>query len=180
MRAAGASFILALALSACGRGSREQDEDVSQQSAETPVEAVFRYGPVKLGRTRAELRRVLGAADSVVTTPVVNRHDPAVTDSVLVVHYPQLAIELYRASYDGRELLAGVRIADDRYLRPESPLRLGMTENEVRLLLGEPTSAGDGVLRYACTSCNAAGYDVLELQLADGLLQLITLRYWID
>jgi hypothetical protein len=179
-RAAGASFILLLVLAACGRGSREEAEAVSQQSAETPVEAFFRYGPVNLGSTRGELRGRLGEPDSVGVATVSNRHDPSLTDSVFTLHYPGLSAEIYRASYDGRELLAAVVIADDRHLRPESPLRIGVTEEEVRLLLGAPSGGPADALRYPCTSCDAAGYDVLELRLADGQLQRITLRYWID
>jgi hypothetical protein len=55
-----------------------------------------------------------------------------------------------------------------------------MSDAEVKLLLGEPGQAAEGVLHYACTSCNAAGYDSLELRLSNGQLRRITLRFWID
>lgn len=177
-RPAGAAFILLL-LGACGHGSQPQDE-VAQQSAETPVEAFFRYGPIALGSTRAALRKAIGDPDSVRARSVPNPHDAAVTDSVLTLYYPGLSAQFYRAGYDGRELLSSLTISDDRYLRPESPLRLGMAADEVRLVLGEPSRSDGGLLDYACTTCDAAGYDVLELRLARDQLQRITLRYWID
>jgi len=180
MRPTGAWFILLLGAAACGRSAGADQDDPARRSAETPVEAFFRYGPVALGASRVELAQVLGEPDSVEARPVTNLHDPAVTDSVVTLHYPGLVAEIYRASYDGRELLSALSISDARYLRPESPLEVGMDEHEVRLLLGEPASADGEVLDYPCTSCDAAGYDVLELRLGDGQLRQITLRYWID
>lgn len=177
---AGAACILLLALVACGRGAQEEADDVARQSAETPVEACFRFGPVALGGTRAELSRALGGPDSVRGRVVPNRHDGAISDSLLTVYYPGLSVEFFRAGFDGRELLSALVIVDDRYLRPESPLRLGMEEDEVRLVLGEPGGSAGGTLSYRCTTCNAAGYDVLELRLADGQLRQLALRYWID
>lgn len=166
-------------LAGCSRGSRDE-EAVSEQSAATPVEAFFRYGPVKLGVTRAELRRQLGEPDSVRATAVANRHDPSVIDSVVTLHYPGLSAEIYRAMFDGRELLSQLVITDDRHLRAESPLRLGMSPDEVQLLLGAPSGGAGDTLRYTCNSCDAAGNDVLELQLPGRELRRIALRYWID
>jgi hypothetical protein len=171
-------FVLLLA--ACRGGGDEVPEDVSQQSAETPVEAFFRYGPVAYGGDRAELQRTLGSPDSVTAASVANRHDASVTDSVFTLHYPGITIGIYRASYDGRELLESVAITDDRHLRPESPLRLGLAEDEIRLLLGEPDAVAEGTLQYSCSTCDAAGHDLLELELGRSGLRRITLEYWLD
>lgn len=178
-RSAGVLLLLLLA-SACGRGGEGAGGDGDEQSADTPVEAVFRYGPVPIGQTLAEIRNALGPPDSAAVRAVTNRHDGSVTDSVFTVHYAGLSAEVYRATFDGKELLSSVVITSDDRLRADSPLRLGMSEDELRLLLGEPTAAAGGVLSYACTSCNAAGYDFLELLLARGQLRRITLRYWIN
>ena len=179
-RITGAWCILLVGTMACGRGSNAAEEDPANQVAETPVEAFFRYGPIPLGSSRSSLSEALGTPDSVAISTVSNRHDSAVTDSLFTVSYPGLSANIYRASYDGRELLSAVSISADRYLRPESPLRLGMDEAEIGLLLGEPAATSGGVLTYPCTSCDAAGYDVLELRLGGGQLRQITLRYWID
>ena len=179
-RPLGALCILLAAAAPWGCGSRDQADDPALQAAETPVEAFFRFGPVALGATRAELRASLGEPDSVTARALANRHDPSLTDSVLTLHYPGLRAAFYLAGYDGKELVAEVVIADDRYLRPDSPLRIGMPAEDVRLLLGEPTSNAAGVLGYACGSCDAAGYDRLELRLEDEGLRQITLAYWID
>jgi hypothetical protein len=178
-RAVGALLILLLPLATCRRGTGDE-EAVSEQSAATPVEAFFRYGPVKLGATRAELRRQLGEPDSVRASAVANRHDPSLVDSVLTLHYPGLTAGIYRAMFDGRELLTELVITDDRHLRPESPLRMGMSPAEVQLVLGAPSGGAGDTLRYTCTSCDAAGNDVLELLLPGDELRRIALHYWID
>jgi len=179
VRPVGVLFWL-LALAACGGDGGRAAEDVAQQSAETPVEAFFRFGPVAYGETRAELAQRLGTPDSITIDTVPNKHDASVTDSVFTLHYAGIAFEVYRATYDGRELLAAVTVTDDRHLRPESPLRLGLPESEVRLLLGEPDAATEDGLSYHCSTCDAAGYDQLELQLGRSGLRRITLHYWLD
>lgn len=169
-----------LASAACTRDRAGADPDVSQQAAASGVEAFLRFGTADVGATRAELRARLGEPDSSTQSATANLHDPAVTDTIVTLHYPGLAAEIYVASFDGRELLAGLVISDDRHLRPESPLRIGMAADEIERALGEPDSATDAVLHYACTTCGVGGSDGLELHLARGALRRIAVHYWID
>lgn len=174
--------LLALTPTACLSDGRQAaaDSDVSLQAAATGVEAFFRYGPVELGGTRAALAERLGEPDSASVHAVTNPHDPAVTDSIVTVHYQGLSARIYRASFDGRELLASLTLSDDRHLRPESPLRMGMTAEEIRLALGQPAAAEDEDLFYHCDSCGFGGQDRLELRLDRGRLRRIVVQYWID
>lgn len=178
-RSTGALLILLL-LAGCNRGAQQAADGVSQQEADTPVEAFFRFGPVEMGRSRESVRRALGAADSTAASVVANRHDASVNDSVFTLHYGGLAVEIYRASYDGKELLTSLRITDNRFLRPESPLRIGMSRDDILLVLGDAEREEDGDLFYTCMSCGIAGYDALELRLEQGSLREILLQYWID
>lgn len=177
-RLPGALLILLVAVGGCRRP--EPEPDVSQQAAATPVEAFFRYGMVEIAATRAALAEALGTPDSTSFRTVTNAHDASVTDTIFTIHYPGLAVELYRATFDGRELIAAMHIADNRWLRPESPLQLGMTREQVRLALGEPERDEDGDLFYTCASCNLDGQDSLELLMERGTLQRIIVHYWLD
>jgi hypothetical protein len=173
--------LLALFAFGCSRSAHNPPaSDVEHQLAGTPVEAFFLYGPVELATSRAQLRERLGAPDSVLQRVLPNPHDPGVIDTVFTVHHPGLAVEIYRASFDGRELLASLSIADDRWLRAESPLRLGMSRDAIRLALGEPEHEEDGDLFFTCTTCTVGGQDGLELRMDGGRLSRIRVQYWID
>lgn len=169
-----------LACSACMRERAETDPDISGQAAESGVEAFLRFGIADIGTTRAELRARLGEPDSVRRGAVANLHDPAVMDSVVTLHYPGVSAEIYVASFDRRELLASLVLSDDRHLRGESPLRMGMPVDEILLALGEPVRRTDSLLSYECTTCGLGANDTLELHVAGGALRRIEVQYWID
>lgn len=147
---------------------------------ESGLAAFFDQAPVEVGRTRAELMSRLGVPDSVLAEAVSNRHDPSVTDSVFTLHFSGLAARIHRAGYDGKEILAGLEIADERFLSPASPVRLGAGEADVRAALGEPDSASAGLLRYNCEECLVAGHEAVAFVLEQGAVRRIDLRYWVD
>lgn len=178
-RFVGAFCILLLAL-APGCAREDASDDVSRQVAATGVEAFFRYGMQELGPARADFRRQLGAPDSVTTRPMPNPHDAAVVDTVFTLHYPDLEAEVYRASFDGRELLAALRISHERYLRPESPIRTGASVDELHVLLGPPDATEDGDLVYGCPACTLGGNDAVRLMIDQGVLRTIAVHYWLD
>lgn len=174
------ALLALLAVGCSPSAQRPPESDIQHQLAATPVEAFFLYGPVELGTSRAQLRERLGEPDSVSQRVLPNPHDPAVIDTVFTVHHPGLEVEIYRASFDGRELLAALAIGDDRWLRAESPLRLGMSPADIRLALGEPEHEEDGDLFFTCTTCTVGGQDGLELRVDGGRLSRIRVQYWID
>lgn len=169
-----------LACTACVQERADSDTDVSEQAAESGVEAFLRFGTVDIGTTRAELRARLGEPDSVRRSDVANLHDPEVLDSLVTLHYPGVSAEIYVASFDGRELLASLVISDDRHLRSESPLRIGMPVDEILLALGEPERRTEDLLFYECTTCGLGGNDTLVLHVGGGALRRIHVHYWID
>lgn len=177
-RLPGALCILLLALPGCARDGAS--EDVARQRAASGVEAFFRYGMVELGPGRDDLADQLGAPDSTAARPIGNTHDAALTDTVVTLHYPGLEAEVYRAGFDGRELLAALHITDERYLQPASPIRLGTSADELQIVLGVPDEVDAGDLVYRCATCSLAGGDVVRLLIDDGLLSAISVQYWLD
>ena len=177
-RSAGALCIVLLALWGCR--AEPGTDDAARQAAATGVEAFFRYGMVELGPTRSDFQRQLGAPDSAASQPLPNPHDASITDSVITLHYPGLVADVYRAGFDGRELLAALRITSDRYLRPESPLRIDTPADELQVLLGPADEDQEGDLVYRCASCTMGGNDAVRLLIDRGALREIAVHYWIE
>ncbi|HSJ15520.1 MAG TPA: hypothetical protein VK939_13945 [Longimicrobiales bacterium] len=174
---AGASCILLLWSAGC---ARDASDDASGQAAASGVEAFFRYGMVPLGPSRAEFRAQLGAPVRVAARARPNLHDASATDTVVTLYYPELEADILRSGFDGRELLAGLRIASDRYLLPESPLRLDAPLDELLLILGPADATEDGDLVYRCTTCSFGGNDELRLEIDGDALRTIVVHYWIE
>jgi hypothetical protein len=176
-----------LQLSGCdrliqARGTPDGAGAVVSESAapDSPLLHFFRTGPIEVGSTRAEITAQLGEPDSVVAVAVLNRHDPETTDSIFTLFYPGLAANVYRADYDGKELLAALAIEDDRYLQPHSPIHLGTSGAAVRAALGEPDESDQEFLLYICDECLVAGHESIRFLLAQGAVRRIELHYWID
>jgi hypothetical protein len=149
-------------------------------AAASGAETFFRYGLVQTGGTRAALQAKLGDPDSITARPVQNRHDSTQTDSVLVAHYPGLAVEIYRVTNGGRELTSSVRITDNRYIEASSPIRIGLTQDDIANVMGPPTERTGETLVYACPTCTELGNERIEVTLADGRIAAITIFYSID
>jgi len=182
MHSAGALLVVLSLLSGCRREAEPpaDSDDPANQVASSPVEAFFRYGPVDLGSSRASVRERLGEPDSVRARTLTNPHDAAVTDSIFTLHYPDLAVEIYRASYDGKEMLSELVIGSDKYLRPESPVHIGSSAEETRLALGEAERTEGAERVYTCTTCALSDHDVLRLEMGPAGVQRIRVHYWID
>jgi hypothetical protein len=149
-------------------------------AAQDGVAAFFEGGPMQPGGTRAELAAALGPPDSVHSRAVPNRHDATVTDSIVTLFHDGLVAEFHFAGYDGKEILAALQISDDRYLRPDSPVRLGEDEAAVRAALGEPDVADIDFLEYTCEGCLVAGHEAVVFVLERGAVRRIDLRCWVD
>jgi hypothetical protein len=163
---------------------RPQDADPPATPLHVPsdsgIDAFFARGPMEVGPSRAELVAQLGEPDSVSMRTVQNRHDPSVTDTIVKYYFGGLTAEIHVAGYDGKEILAALDIADDRYLRADSPVRLGDTGDAVRATLGEPDESGESYLEYHCEDCLAAGQETTRFVLTGGLVTRIEVRYWVD
>jgi hypothetical protein len=177
-----AAPLLALVVAACGGTRSEAEPESMWQPAVTDsgIALFFMAGPVDVGSTRAGLAAALGRPDSVAVTVMANRHDPAVTDSLFTLHYDGLVATVHRAGYDGRELLTGLTVLSDRYLQPDSPVRLGDSASAVRLALGEPDESDADTLIYLCDECLAAGYEAVRFHLVGDAVRRIEVHYWLD
>jgi hypothetical protein len=178
-----AAALLALVVAACGgtRSEPEPPEDMWPSSAtDSGIALFFMAGPVDVGSTRDGLAAALGQPDSVAMTVLANRHDPAVTDSVFTLHYDGLIATVHRAGYDGRELLTGLTVLSDRFLQPDTPVRLGASASAVRLALGEPDESDADALVYLCDECLAAGYEAVRFHLVGDVVRRIEVHYWLD
>ena len=68
--------------------------------------------------SREAFRAALGEPDSVRTETVPNRHDPAITDTVVALYYADLTAIIWKPGYEGaRDLLEHVEVRSNRYLR---------------------------------------------------------------
>ncbi|HSJ10212.1 MAG TPA: hypothetical protein VK928_09870 [Longimicrobiales bacterium] len=181
-------IILAAALLACsGTGDDDAPDDASHVLTPPPTAAGdsalagFIDNALELpGRTRAELAARLGEPDSTSARTVENRHDPSVTDSVLTLHYPGLVAEIYRAGYDGKEILASVEVSDAVHLRPMVDAGIGTSADAVRAALGEPATATATLLEYVCDECLVSGHETVRFTLEEGIVRRIHIQYWVD
>jgi hypothetical protein len=149
-------------------------------ASDSGIDAFFARGPVELPPSRDGLVAQLGEPDSVSVRTVQNRHDPSVTDTIATYWFAGLKAEIHVAGYDGKEILAALDIADDRYLRADSPVRLRDPAEAVRAALGEPDEAGETYLEYQCDDCLAAGQETTRFLLTGGVVTRIEVRYWVD
>jgi hypothetical protein len=178
------NLLLVLSLLLAAGCDRARDTEPPATPLHVPsdsgIDAFFAQGPIEVGPSRAELVAQLGEPDSVSVRTVQNRHDPSVTDTIATYYFAGLTAEIHVAGYDGKEILAALDIADDRYLRSDSPVRLRDTAEAVRAVLGEPDESGEAYLEYHCDDCLAAGQETTRFVLTGGLVTRIEVRYWVD
>jgi len=129
------------------------------------------------GLTRAQLIARLGEPDSVGSMPVPNRHDPAVTDSVVQLLYPGARYTYYVVSAGPGEILDEARISSKEHLRHARP-GIGSPESEVRAAFGAPTAARAGQLEYECRTCEVP--EPVTFVLGNGRVSEIRFDYYVD
>ncbi|CAN5715864.1 hypothetical protein BH23GEM9_BH23GEM9_35730 [soil metagenome] len=147
---------------------------------ESEVARFFRLGPPQTGSSRAAIMSTLGEPDSVESVTVANRHDPSVTDSIFTLHYDGISAVVYRAGYDGKEILVALDITDARHLQASAPVRIGTTSEDVVATLGEPSGSSAEHLEYTCEECLISGHETVRFLLHRGAVSRIEVRYWID
>jgi hypothetical protein len=175
--------LLVVALAGCearDRGHIEPEPAPLHVPADTGVAVFFERGPVETGTSRAEIASRLGEPDSVTVRTVSNRHDPAMTDSIITLYYAGLEAEVHIAGYDGKEMLAALAISSNRYLQESAVVRIGDDGAAIRAALGEPDDASDERLLYICDDCLAAGQEAVRFVMRNDAVARIELRYWVD
>jgi hypothetical protein len=147
---------------------------------ESQLADYLRVATPRLGSSRAEIAARLGEPDSIAGTTVANRHDPSVTDSIFTLYYVGLTAVVYKAGYDGKEILASLVITDPQHVPADAPLGIGATADEVRELLGEPDGTATDYLEFTCEECLIAGHETVRFVLRASTVARIELQYWID
>lgn len=158
----GAAFVLAALVAggtlACddggapGGGPPTADLPSTVDSAETPdpTPDLSRLLDHVHDRTPDGKLRVLDelpAPASRAVEAVENRHDPAVTDTVRILRWPGLTVEVYHATTSGREMIRSVEVTGEDY-RTGRGLRVGMSRSDVAGIVGSPVRTRDGGVVY--------------------------------
>lgn len=79
--------------------------------------------------------------------PVPNRHDPALTDTVVTFVHPGLELEVYRVTTSGKEILRSIEVTGEGYRTGEG-VGPGSTRARVTRALGEPDRVEGSRLVY--------------------------------
>lgn len=187
--------VLLIAAAACGRaqpsGSEgvDADPDViadgpaaandtarpSASTADTLSCAGLHVRILRIAPTRAAFLAEFGTPDSVTRSTEPNRHVPDAVDSLFIVFYPGLVMNI-RAPQHGRDMATGVTIQDNRYLAyPE----IGVTTSAARVtaILGEPTRRRDDLLIY---DCDTVVEQPVAFRIEDGRVASIDISYYVD
>jgi hypothetical protein len=124
--------------------------------------------------TRAALRAAFGEPDSVRGWTEPNRHIPDVVDSLFVVSYDGLRLEL-RKPPGGGDMADLAVVTDGRFLA-RAGLGPGAPAERIVSVLGEPRERGADALRYDCGDVSAP----VTFRLAGGTVRVVELDYYLD
>ena len=134
------------------------------------------YGVRVPKESRQEVIAVLGRPDSARSVAEANRHDPAVTDSLVVLYYPGLRLD-YRVS-GGKDLLEVTDVSDNRYLKYPM-IGVGASATNIIHALGPPWERTDSAYSYDCGRCIGADEPVI-FHLAAGRVTNVEYQFYVD
>ena len=154
----------------------------ASDSADAPVVLVplreyIARGAYAHGMTRAQLVARFGRPDSVTSTPVPNRHDPSVTDSVVTLDYPAARYVYYVVTQGPGEILDAAHIGDNVHMRHPSP-GIGASPEEVLTAFGTPMRSSDDRIEYECTTCEVP--EPVTFVLSNDRVARIEFDYYVD
>jgi hypothetical protein len=186
---------LVIAAAACGRAQPsahegvEVDPDVVADGSAAPddtarspssaADAISCAGLhdrlLRVPPTRLAFLAEFGTPDSVTGSIEPNRHVPDAVDSLFVVFYPGLVMNI-RTPQGGRDMATGVTIQDNRYLAYPD---IGMETPAARVTatLGAPTRRRDDLLIY---DCDTVVEQPVAFRIADGRVARIDIAYYVD
>ena len=185
-----------LLLAACGSGEEPsadgaETDTVSAEPAATrgadaapgpapvTIDVYIREGAIAAGLDRAGVIARFGEPDSVVRIAVPNRHDPAVTDSVVTLEYAGARYVFYVVTAGGGyDILDGAEVESNEHLRHTAP-GIGTPEASLRAWFGEHGVERERELEYDCASCEVPQPVTFELD-ADDRVRRIRFDYYVD
>lgn len=130
---------------------------------------------LKVAPTREAFAAEFGAPDSITRSAEPNRHDPAATDSLFTVYYPQLVLDI-RTPAGARDMATHVAVQDNRYLAYPG-IGIGAAASKVEETLGAPTERGPGSLTY---QCGMGAEQPVTFSIADGRVRAVDIAWYVD
>lgn len=125
--------------------------------------------------TRAALAEAYGEADSIRVATEPNRHMAGATDSLFVVYYPGMVVDL-RKPENGDDLVDHVEISDNRYLRYPA-IGIGAPIDRVARVLGTPKLRD---ARRVVYDCGLGAEQPVTFMLDQGIVRRIIVDYYLD
>lgn len=125
--------------------------------------------------TRQAFAAEFGAPDSIARSAEPNRHDPATVDSLFIVYYPRLVLDI-RTPAGARDMATHVRVEDNRYLAYPG-IGIGATAREVEEALGEPGARDPGRLIYQCGS---GAEQPVMFSIPNGRVRAVEIAWYVD
>lgn len=187
MNRAAAGLVLLSAMCACtGReppGHAAETDSAAPAAAVTPVgppierDAWLRDALAAARLDRIALREQLGEPLRTTRHAQPNRHDPAVTDSLVEIEYPDARFVYYVVTRSANDLLDFARVRSNRHLALMPP-GIGTAADSLRAWWGAPVAASDSSLEYDCTSCEVPHPATFEIR--DGRVRAITFDLYVD
>ncbi|MCJ7547957.1 MAG: hypothetical protein MUP30_14265 [Deltaproteobacteria bacterium] len=135
--------------------------------------------PMKeFGKGRTAIQAKLGAPSSVTTEQIINRHDPKQIDLIHTLSYRGLVIRIYDVVALGRELLASVRMTDNR---PDIlPELIGKNERDIRVMFGDPDIKKGTLFKYAPIYHDEPGGDVVRIEFRNSVVVAVQWDFYLD
>lgn len=126
---------------------------------------------------RAALIARIGEPVRVDSRPQRNRHDPSITDSVVVLTYEDARFVYYVVTTARRDLLDVAEVRSNAYLR-RTPPGIGTAADSLRAWWDPPIATTDSTLAYDCRTC-AVPHPATFL-LEDGTVRAIRFDLYVD
>ena len=153
------------------------DEPATEENGKT-AEFVMHGITFPLGDNIEEIKKLLGAPVSHTETEIENRHVPGQIDHVHTLKYDGLEVSVYRASEDPPRDLIGRLVVTDKKYPVKWGLKIGVTTDAVKSVLGEPDRVKEGTFEYVLEEC--AGTCSVSFSFQNGLLEKIEWEWGID
>ncbi|HEX6588299.1 MAG TPA: hypothetical protein VF039_04705 [Longimicrobiales bacterium] len=126
---------------------------------------------------RAGLIGEVGAPRRAIRHPLPNRHDPAVTDTLVELVYDDARFVYYVVTAGGGELLDFAEVRADRHLLLTPP-GIGAPADSLRAWWGAPVAATDSTVEYDCSACEVPHPATFVLR--DGAVRAIRFDLYVD
>ncbi|KAA3619968.1 MAG: hypothetical protein DWQ05_04380 [Calditrichaeota bacterium] len=142
------------------------------------LQTVFLQGhAVVSSLTEAEIQNIYGQPTAVKTSSQINKYDPQVNDLITQMVYGKYQFRLIRALHSENEFVTHFSILDDDKILLRD-LKMGMTEQQIVALLGNPAISEAGRMIYEELEADAPS--ALVLHFLSGKLVRIDFSFYFE